>query len=349
MSEDLKSADHIDPATPTAERCVTSYPARRKYRPGVIHPPHIPGIQGVIDIHCHAHEGQQDPLSLAKLASQNEMGGLLFKTVGPISSGDYRPGLVVKRVVEDLRRWSDAEHLKPTLCWAGYGITMDNRPPSLERLRRSIADGVVGIWLPVFNHANTLHKVGGRRVWWDRNADPADHSPPLSWDEALRCGYYMLDESGRLKPEIAEILRVVVDSDVSLFFGHATHPEIFEIAAFLGRFGFKRAVIDHPFSPFVDLSLAQMKQLTDAGIYLNFTYDELSPLLGVDPARMYQAIRHVGVDHVTLSSDAGEPLFPNSAECMRLVRSYMAAFGLNEQELAIVCCRNPARIVGLAH
>jgi hypothetical protein len=33
---------------------------------------------------------------------------------------------------------------------------------------------------------------------------------------------------------------------------------------------------------------------------------------------------------------------------MRLIRSYMAAFGLNEQELAIVCCRNPARIVGLA-
>ncbi|MBL8662655.1 MAG: hypothetical protein JNM29_07485 [Candidatus Odyssella sp.] len=348
MTQDLKAADRVDPATPTAERCVTSYPARRKYRPGVVHPPNIPGVEGVIDIHCHAHEGQQDPLSLAKLASENRMGGLLYKTVGPISSGDYRPGLVVKKIVEDLHRWSDAAGVKPTQCWAGYGITMDNRPPSLERLRQNIADGVVGVWLPVFNHANTLFKVGGRRVWWDRNADPSDHSAPLPWEEALRCGYYLVDDRGRLKPEIEEILRVVVDSGVSLFYGHATHREIFAVAEFLGRFAFKRGVIDHPFSPFVDLSLAQMKQLAEAGIYLNFTYDELSPLLGVDPARMYAAIRHVGVEQVTLSSDAGEPLFPNSAECMRLIRSYMAAFGLNEQELAITCRRNPARIVGLS-
>jgi hypothetical protein len=61
---------------------------------------------------------------------------------------------------------------------------------------------------------------------------------------------------------------------------------------------------------------------------------------------MYAAIRSVGVERVTLSSDAGEPLFPHSVECMRLIRSYMAAFGLAEDELDIVCCRNPARIVG---
>jgi hypothetical protein len=91
-----------------------------------------------------------------------------------------------------------------------------------------------------------------------------------------------------------------------------------------------------------------MKQLAGAGIYLNFTYDELSPLLGVDPARMYEAIRAVGVEHVTLSSDAGEPLFPHTVECMRLIRSYMGAFGLSEDELRTVSITNPARVVGVA-
>jgi hypothetical protein len=349
MPDRVESLDRVDPATPTAERCVTSYPARRKYRPGVVHPPHVPGVKNVVDIHCHAHEGQQDPLSLAKFASENDMGGLLFKTVGPISSGDYRPALVVKAIVEELDRWSDTTGKKATGCYAGYGITMDNRPPSIDRLRQNIADGISAVWLPVFNHANTLHKVGGRRIWWDRNADPADHSAPLPWDEALRCGYYLLDDRGSLKPDIQEMLRVIVDSDIALFFGHATHPEIAALADFLGRFSYKRAVIDHPFSPFVDLSIEQMRHLTASGIYLNFTYDELSPLLGVDPARMYAAIREIGVERVTLSSDAGEPLFPNSVECMRLIRAYMAAFGLTEDELAIVCCRNPARIVERAN
>jgi hypothetical protein len=107
MPDRVERPHRIDPATPTAERCVTSYPARRKYRPGVVYPPQVPGVKDAIDIHCHAHEGQQDPLSLAKFASENEMGGLLFKTVGPISSGEYRPALVVKRIAEDLARWID--------------------------------------------------------------------------------------------------------------------------------------------------------------------------------------------------------------------------------------------------
>jgi len=349
MPDEIEISERIDPATPTAERCVTSYPARRKYRPGVVYPPAVSGVAGMIDIHCHAHEGQQDPLSLAKFASQSGMGGLLFKTVGPISGGEYRPARVVAKINDELARWSDETGVAPTQCWAGCGITMDNRPPSMERLRRHISDGVVGVWLPVFNHANTLFKVGGRRIWWDKTAAPGDHSAPLPWEEALRHGYYLLDEKGKIKPEIADMIRAVVDAGVALFFGHTTHAEIFAIAELLDRLNHKRGVIDHPYSPFVDLSIKQMRQLASAGIYMNFTYDELSPLLGVDPARMYQAIRAIGVEHVTLSSDAGEPLFPHSVECMRLISSYMAAFGLNEAELRTVCSTNPGRIVGKGH
>ncbi|MDB5964096.1 MAG: hypothetical protein JWQ72_596 [Polaromonas sp.] len=347
ITETPAQTPRVDPATPVAERCITSYPTRRAYRPGVVFPPAIPGVAGMIDIHCHSHEGQQDTLSLSKVASENGMGGLLFKTVGPISGGTYRPAKVVDTLREQLHRWCDERQVAPAGCWAGYGITMDNRPPSLERLQENLDDGVVGIWLPVFNHANTLFKVGGKPVWWDKSADPAAHTAPLPWEEALRHGYYLLDANGKLKPEIADILRAVVNADVPLFYGHVTHPEMFELVEFLDRLNFKKSVIDHPFSPFVDLDIPLMKQLTAAGVHLNFTYDELSPLLGVDPARMYEAIRAVGVGHVTLSSDAGEPLFPNSAECMRLVSGYMAAFGLDASELDIVCRRNPERLLAL--
>jgi predicted metal-dependent TIM-barrel fold hydrolase len=73
----------------------------------------------------------------------------------------------------------------------------------------------------------------------------------------------------------------------------------------------------------------------------------LSPLLGVDPQIMYNTIREVGPEHFTLSSDAGEPLFPDSVEAMRLVRGYMEAFGLHQDELYTVCTRNPAKVAGL--
>jgi len=156
-----------------------------------------------------------------------------------------------------------------------------------------------------------------------------------------------LDEHGKLKQEIKEIIQVSRDRDVPLFFGHATHPEIYALAEECQKIGHKKAVIDHPLSPFVNLSIPQMTELGKAGMYLNFTYDELSPLLGVDPFDMYKAIRSIGVEQVTLSSDCGEPLFPNSVEGVRQMRAYMEAFGLSKEEIKTVSCDNPAKILGL--
>jgi hypothetical protein len=335
-----------DASTPTRIRAVTSYPARRAYRPGVVYPPHVPGVKDAIDIHCHGHEGQQDPLTLSQLASENGMGGLLFKTIGPIS-GDYQPMKALKDVQQQLSRWSEQNKIEPIKTWAGYGVTADNHPPSIDRLREQIQQGVVAIWMPIFNHANTYNKVGAKTIWIDKSADPSDHTAPMEWEEARRLGHYMLDDNGRLKPIYEEIVRIVADHNLALFYGHATHNEIYELTALVNKLNFKRAVIDHPFSPFIDLSIEQMKEQAEAGIYLNFTFDELSPLLGVDPQKMYEAIRAIGVQQVTLSSDAGEPLFPHSVECMRLIRGFMEAFGLNTEELYTVCTRNPGRVVGL--
>ncbi len=145
-----------------------------------------------------------------------------------------------------------------------------------------------------------------------------------------------------------KVFRLVAEYDRAVFFAHATHPEIWAMAEEVDRLGIKQAVVDHPFSPFVDLSVEQMQELARVGVYLNFTYDELSPLLGVDPMQMYRAIRAVGVEQVTLSSDAGEPLFPNTVEAMRQIRAYMRAFGLSDEEVHQVSSINPGKVVGLS-
>ena len=90
-----------------------------------------------------------------------------------------------------------------------------------------------------------------------------------------------------------------------------------------------------------------MRQVAAKGVLLNFTYDELSPMMGIDPGKMYEAIRTVGVEHFTLSSDAGDPLFPNSVECMRMIAGYMTAYGCTQDEIEILVTRNPAKVVGL--
>jgi len=318
----------------TKARYLKSYQARRTFNGDIQFPPEVPGVCDAIDVHCHAHEGQQDALALAKHASRNGMRGILFKTI----VGRQCPADATRQLQEDLNRWSESEGVPPIACWAGYMSDSDG-PPTAQKVREQLDSGVTAIWMPVTMHPNTLSKVG----FLDNSQEPNEAIP---WEQALKVGYYLLSESGKLKREIREIIRIVADRGAALFFGHATHPEIFAMAEEVNRLRFPRAVIDHPFSPFVDLSAEQMRQLGEAGIFLNFTYDELSPLLGVDPYRMYQAIRTVGIEHTLLSSDAGEPLFPNSVECIRLIRAYMQAFGLCEKEIQRVSCVNPGALVG---
>jgi hypothetical protein len=328
-------------STPTQERCVTSYAARTQYKPGTVHPPHIK-VKDAIDIHCHAHEGQQDAYDLARRASLAEMKGLLFKSI----AGDD-PAKAVRDVQDDVNRWAEKEGIEPITCWAGYVCGRQTTPVSAKVVREMIDRGVVAIWLPVFNHAITLSTVGTYRRTVEGGNANGWHGP-LPWDKAVVMGHYDLNEAGELKPEIKEIVRICADRNVALFFGHATHKEIYKLAEEVDKVGLKRAVIDHPFSPFLNVSPEMMKELAPVGILFNFTWDELSPLLGVDPQIMYNTIREVGVEHFTLSSDAGEPLFPDSVEAMRLVRGYMEAFGLNQDELYTLCTRNPAKVVGLA-
>lgn len=327
-------------STPTHERCVTSYAARTQYKPGVVHPPFIK-VKDAIDIHCHAHEGQQDPYALARRASLAEMKGILFKSI----PGDD-PAKAVQSVRDDVNRWAEKERVEPVKCWAGYVCGRQMAPVSAKMTCEMIDRGVVAIWLPVFTHVITMSTVGTYRRFV--GGDGAQGwVGPIPWEKALILGHYNLDSNEELKKEVREIVRICADRDVALFFGHATLKEIYKLAEEVDKVGLKRAVIDHPFSPFLNVSPEMMKELAPAGILFNFTWDELSPLLGVDPQIMYNTIREVGPEHFTLSSDAGEPLFPDSVEAMRLVRGYMEAFGLNQDEIYTVCTRNPAKVVGL--
>ncbi|GAA4213904.1 hypothetical protein GCM10022220_39580 [Actinocatenispora rupis] len=327
------------------DRFVASYRARMGYRAEPLRPPAVTDVEGAIDIHCHAHEGQQDALAVAQLASASGMGGLLFKSIrGRDRTDVVGPAGVVREVARDLADWSDATGVPPTRLWSGWITSFTGGLSMTDACRANLDDGVSAVWMPVFRSANTLSKVGGPPAWW---GETGEWSAPLPWEKALAVGQYTLDGRGRLKPVYREVFRMVADAGVMVSFAHGTHDEIFAMADAVRDLGITRAVVDHPFSPFIDLSVPQLRELAAAGVYLNFTYDEISPLLGVDPARMCAAIREIGTGQVTLSSDAGEPLFPNTVEAMRLIRAHMRAFGLTDDEVHQVSVVNPGRLLGV--
>src|SRR5439155_1598141 len=134
-----------------------------------------------------------------------------------------------------------------------------------------------------------------------------DPVPPTSWDDALKTGIYVLDDHGRLLPAIRDTVRLCADHGVALSFGHLSPQEMDALAEEIGAIGYRRAFIDHPFSEVFELDVPRMKRWADAGVRFALTWDELSPLLGVDPQDMVAAIRAIGPEHFMLSSDAGIP------------------------------------------
>ena len=166
-------------STPTHERCVTSYAARTQYKPGVVHPPHIK-VKDAIDIHCHTHEGQQDPYDLARRASLAEMKGLLFKSI----PGDD-PVKATQDVQDDVNRWAEKEGVTPITCWASYVCGRQMAPISAKTVSEMIDRGIAAVWLPVFTHVITMSTVGTYGHFVQSRNTPG-WTGPIPWDEAMQ-------------------------------------------------------------------------------------------------------------------------------------------------------------------
>jgi hypothetical protein len=58
-------------------------------------------------------------------------------------------------------------------------------------------------------------------------------------------------------------------------------------------------------------------------------------------------VNAIGPDHVVLSTDGGDLLLPEPPDAMRLLRSYMRAYGLSEPAIRQITSANPAALLGL--
>jgi hypothetical protein len=333
---------------PVPSRVVQSYHVRYQLQtimPEGGGPPRLPEA---IDVHAHAQTGTEHPLGMAQRASQAGMGGVVFKN---LLTG-VAPWASCAEVVDQLERWAETERVEPVQCYFGCLTDTFQGGLDFDRVRETVERGAACVWFPVISSAHSLHRVGGiRRSLVASDGYEVGHDEsiavwPLAWEEALRHGQYLLDEQGRLKPIAREILRLVADKGVPCSFAHSSKPEMEALAEECQRLGYHQAFIDHPYGPQVGLELEDLSPFAEAGIYFNFTFDEISPLLGVDPKDMMDTIAAIGPEHFTLSSDGGNPLLPGAVEALDTLVRYARAYGISEEGIRLMTVDNPRRILG---
>ena len=213
-----KARSHMSENATTQARFIKSYEIRRAYQGGVEYPPAISGVKGAIDIHCHATR---------RTKTRFRWPSSPRRTACAACSTNPSPA---RTAPSRCRRFAMDCNAGPTkkkssrFCAGPAPTSQRSAPPTVAKVRELLDGGINAIWMPVAMHANTLSKIGGRKSWWDPSAGRGELTPALSWDEALKVGHYALDDKGKLKPVIKDIIGLLHERQVPLFFGHATHP-----------------------------------------------------------------------------------------------------------------------------
>jgi|SRR5579871_454272 len=327
---------------PVPSRVVESY--RIRYQLGSLLGKRERVVAEAIDLHCHAQLGTEDPLDIAQAATRAHMGSVVFKGL----AGEH-PAEHVRQVQEETLRWAETEGLEPIQCLAGVQTDKGYGGLDFDHVRDQVDKGVRVIWFPVIGSAHSLHRVGAPARLLPPGTTEEPVSPPLPWEAARRAGQYLLDDEDRnLKPVAREILRLAADRGVAVSFAHSSKPEMEALAEECVRIGYHQAFIDHPYGPQIGLEFEDLAPFADAGITFNFTYDEISPLLGVDPQVMMNTIKAIGPAHFTLSSDGGNPLLPGAVSALSTLVQYARAYGIDESAIHQMTVENPKRVLGIA-
>jgi len=324
-----------------SRRIVSSYKARYGITPEI--KTYINDMTDAIDVHAHARGvDEEESLHAAQEATKAGWHSIVYKGIRPGGP----PWQVAKTLQEEVDRWAESQHLRPVQCLPGYIVGIPLGPIEFDKIRAAVEGGVAIVWMPPVTSAWSLFRLGGRGAWIEGYHEDVPVGP-VSWEKALQSGMYLLDEHGKLKPEIRDTIQLLADHDVGLSFGHASPQEMDAMGEEVSAIGYTRAFIDHPFSEVFDFDIPKLKQWAAAGLRFALTWDELSPLLGVDPQDMVAAIKEVGAEHFMLSSDAGIPLLPDTVEAYRLLSVALRAYGVTEDEMRIMRTESPAKMLGI--
>jgi hypothetical protein len=206
-------------------------------------------------------------------------------------------------------------------------------PLAVEIAARS---GARMVWLPTVDAANhrSAHGVmppGATPPMWlalqEELAAKAMVQPPVA----------VVDDQGRLLPEVGDVLRLVAEHDLVLATGHLGRAEIATVTKAAVELGVRRVVITHPDFPYQRLDADEQLALAEMGALLERTFT--TPYTGkCDWSEMVANIRHTGLSRSLITTDLGQPDNPAVEDGLALMADALlrAGFGPEEVRHAIV-------------
>lgn len=273
-------------------------------------------VEGAVDIHVHFApdpkvERRGSAIEIAKQAAEMGMQALVLK------SHEYPTQPVaytVSQIVSDI-----------TLIG---GIALDYEVGGLN---------------PTAVEATA--NMGGRVVWMPTYSAQADRL-----HKGSSGGIVLLDDNGKLLPEVYEILEVVKAYDMVIATGHVSTRECIALVFEAKNLGINRVVVTHGTTSafWTGMTPEDMKTMAGMGAYVEHCLHVMMPMTyRMPPQDLVEVIRTIGTENCIISTDFGQDFHPMPAEGLRMGIATLLKAGLDEVELGMLVKDNPARLLGL--
>jgi len=280
-------------------------------------------LEGMYDMHVHPAPSIQKrtftALEAIRYASEERMAGILFKdhTYNTVS---------MTRTINELMYTTKA-YSTIMLNEAVGGIN-----PSVVEI--ALALGTNQIEMPTYSSKAHFDAYGDdQKIFpYKKRAKPT----------------YILDEKGRLIPEVEEILNLVKGTGAFIGTGHISPPEIDRLVERGKELGCKMLIIsvstDMPGIP-----LDYQKKWAADNIFMEHVYMALTdvPHVKTPIETIVEQIKTIGAERCVLGTDAGNTKLPRQVESMKDFLNRLLAAGISEKEIELMTKMNPRILLGI--
>jgi hypothetical protein len=279
-------------------------------------------LDGAIDLHCHfgPESVVGTPHSVDAFGAVSDAADLGMAAI-VLKSHDFPSNAVAHAA----RQTVDAVDVFGSIC-CDFCVGGLN-PAAVEVALR---DGAAIVWLPTISSQQDVENGVAAMLG-------------LAED-----GIELLDEDGRLRSEVEEILALVAQYDAIAATGHTSAAEHFALARNFAHRG--RLVVTHAMNAGAgpQLSVQECVELAQLGAHIELAAATCMGGHGPGLPEVLDAIRLIGTEQVVLSTDYGwTDELPRPAPGLHAYVDALHALGATESELRRMVCDNPARLLKL--
>lgn len=288
-------------------------------------------LQGAVDLHCHSGPSVMpryfDHYEAMQEASEAGVRALLIKD-------HYYSATPVTVMLN-----KHFSHMKVTLL---SGVPLNNQSGGLNlyAVEHGIALGAKLVWMPTFSSKNHIeHHRNGATPGFPNSKKPMMAPTPV----------HVVDDAGRLLPEVLPILDMIAEHDVVLSSGHLHISEIWPLFEAAQQRGVKRLICNHP-TYVIDATLADITRLAGMGVYIEHSmcmFAEASKFRMFEPEALRAVIEAAGVERTILGSDLGQLGNPRLVDGFLNVIEICLDLGYGEAAVRKMVSSNAATLVGL--